>query len=64
MTVVFLEKKDFERKMETRGHLAYKQDQVARLSRKAVPPTPIWASVAASASPSTHAFIYPKNPIF
>jgi hypothetical protein len=40
---------------------AFKQDQVARSPGQAAPPRSVWASVADSASPSTHVFIYWKK---
>jgi hypothetical protein len=43
------------------GHLAYEQDWVALPNNQAMPRGSIWASVVGLASPSTHAFIYPKN---
>jgi hypothetical protein len=52
-TEVFMEKKEFEMKMETGGHQSHKQT---------APPGLVWASVAGFASPSTDAFIYWKKP--
>jgi hypothetical protein len=61
ITELFMEKRDFEMKTETWGHLACKRDQVAWSSKQATPPKSVWVSVAASASPSMHTFIFGVN---
>ena len=58
---VFMEKKQFEKKPETGGHLGQEIAQVARPRGLTAPPVSVRPSNVVWPSPLAHIFIYPKN---